>query len=159
MTNSNPDANQIHEVFPYLRTRDAGAAIDFYQQAFGAVEDFRLTEPGGRIGHAELKFGAATIMVSDEYPEYGIHAPAESALTGSAIHLHVQDVDAMTQQAVQAGATLIMEPADQFYGERAAKIRDPFGHEWLLGSEIEKVTPAEMQRRFNAMFEEGDQEC
>ena len=65
----------------------------------------------------------------------------------------------MTQQAVQAGATLIMEPADQFYGERAAKIRDPFGHEWLLGSEIEKVTPAEMQRRFNAMFEEGDQEC
>ncbi|WP_417383543.1 VOC family protein [Gimesia sp.] len=159
MTSSNPESNQIHEVFPYLRTRDAGAAIEFYKRAFGAVEDFRLTEPGGRIGHAELKFGATTIMVSDEYPEYGIHAPAESTPTGSAIHLHVQDVDLLTEQAVDAGATLIQKPTDQFYGERAAKVLDPFGHEWLLGSEIEKVTPAEMQRRFNAMFEEGDQEC
>ena len=144
---------------PTSRTRDASAAIDFYQRAFGAVEDFRLTEPGGRIGHAELKFGATTIMVSDEYPEYGIHAPRESTPTGSAIHLHVQDVDAMTKQAVDAGATLIMEPADQFYGERAAKVQDPFGHEWLLGSQIEEVSPEEMQRRFSAMFEAGEEEC
>ena len=157
MTDKQP--HQITHVFPYLRTRDASAAIDFYQRAFGAVEDFRLTEPGGRIGHAELKFGAMTIMVSDEYPEYGIHAPRESTPTGSAIHLHVQDVDAMTQQAVDAGATLIMEPADQFYGERAAKVQDPFGHEWLLGSQIEEVSPEEMQRRFNAMFETGEEEC
>lgn len=148
------NSNPIKEIFPYLRTRDASAAIEFYKQAFGAVEDFRLTEPGGRIGHAELKFGNATIMVSDEYPEYGIHGPSESVPTGSAIHLHVQDVDALTSQAVAAGATLIMEPADQFYGERASKVRDPFGHEWLLGSQIEEVTPAEMQRRFSAMFEQ-----
>lgn len=158
MPHSNSDSNQIKEVFPYLRTRDTAAAIEFYHRAFGAVEDFRLTEPGGRIGHAELKFGSATIMVSDEYPEYGIYAPTESTPTGSAIHLHVQDVDAMTQQAVQAGASLIMEPADQFYGERAAKIRDPFGHEWLLGSHIEEVTREEMQRRFDAMFEEDSPE-
>ncbi|HAH45691.1 VOC family protein [Gimesia sp.] len=158
MPHSNTDSNQIKEVFPYLRTRDAAAAIKFYQRAFGAVEDFRLTEPGGRIGHAELKFGSATIMVSDEYPEYGIYAPTASTPTGSAIHLHVQDVDAMTQEAVQAGASLIMEPADQFYGERAAKIRDPFGHEWLLGSHIEDVTHEEMQRRFDAMFEEDSPE-
>ncbi|MCA9005448.1 MAG: VOC family protein [Planctomycetaceae bacterium] len=158
MTSSTADSNQIHEVFPYLRTRDAVAAIEFYKRAFGALEDFRLTEPGGRIGHAELKFGDTTIMVSDAYPEYGIHAPAESTPTGSSIHLHVQDVDSMTQQAVDAGATLIQKPTDQFYGERSAKVLDPFGHEWLLGSEIEKVTPAEMQRRFNAMFEEGNQE-
>ncbi|QDU49838.1 VOC family protein [Gimesia panareensis] len=158
MTDRSQQTNPIKEVFPYLRTRDAAAAISFYQQAFGAVEKFRLTEPGGRIGHAELKFGTATIMVSDAYPEYGIHAPTESTPTGSSIHLHVQDVDAMTQQAVEAGATLIMEPADQFYGERAAKVQDPFGHEWLLGSQIEDVSREEMQRRFDAMFEAGGQE-
>jgi uncharacterized glyoxalase superfamily protein PhnB len=144
--------NQIDQVYPYLRTRDANSAIEFYQQAFGAVEDFRLTEPSGRIGHAELKFGEVTVMVSDEYPEYGIHGPKDSVPTGCSIHLHVADVDAMTEQAVAAGAQLIMEPKDQFYGERSSKVLDPFGHEWLLGSHIEDVSPEEMQRRFDAMF-------
>lgn len=148
----------IHEVFPYLRTRDANAAIEFYRNAFGAVEIFRLTEPSGRIGHAELKFGDTTVMLSDEYPEYDIHGPQESVPTGSAIHLHVTDVDGMTQQAVSAGAKLTMEPKDQFYGERSSKVVDPFGHEWLLGSHIEDVTPEEMQRRFNAMFESDGQD-
>jgi uncharacterized glyoxalase superfamily protein PhnB len=152
-----PD-NNIHEVFPYLRTRDASAAIEFYKIAFGAVEEFRLTEPSGRIGHAELKFGGTTVMLSDEYPEYGIHGPRESVPTGSAIHLHVADVDAMTKQAVSAGAKLTMEPKDQFYGERSSKVVDPFGHEWLLGSHIEDVRPEEMQRRFNAMFESDGQD-
>jgi uncharacterized glyoxalase superfamily protein PhnB len=145
----------IHEVFPYLRVRNADAAIKFYKQAFGAEERFRLTEPGGRIGHAELLFGTAIVMVSDEYPEFGIHSPEEFGGTGSSIHLHVADVDAMTRQAVAAGATLLMEPQDQFYGERAAKVQDPFGHEWLLGAHIEDVTPEEMQRRWTAMFDEG----
>jgi len=145
--------NRIDAVFPYLRVRSAAAAIEFYRRAFGAVEDFRLAEPGGRIGHAELKFGSATVMLSDEYPEYGILGPAEGASTGSSIHLHVADVDTMTEQAVAAGAKLVMAPQDQFYGERASKIVDPFGHEWLLGSQIEEVTPAEMQRRFTAMFQ------
>lgn len=144
--------NVIHEVFPYLRVRDAKAAIEFYKTAFGAVEDFRLTEPSGRVGHAELKFGGIKVMVSDEYPEYGIHGPQESVPTGSAIHLHVEDVDAMTKQAVDIGAKLVMAPKDQFYGERSSKVLDPFGHEWLLGSHIEDVSPEEMQRRFDAMF-------
>jgi PhnB protein len=144
---------QIHEAFPYLRVRDANAAIEFYKRAFGAVEEFRLSEPSGRIGHSELKFGPYTIMVSDEYPEYGIYGPAPDRPTGSAIHLHVDDVDALTQQAVSAGAKLTMEPADQFYGERSSKVIDPFGHEWYLGSRIEDVSPEEMQRRFTAMFE------
>ena len=78
MTESTAQTNRIEEVVPYLRTRAANAAIEFYTRAFGAVEDFRLTEPGGRVGHAELKFGKATVMVSDEYPEYGIHGPNES---------------------------------------------------------------------------------
>lgn len=142
----------VHEVFPYLRTRNGNAAIDFYKQAFGATEVFRLTEPSGRIGHAELKFGTRTIMVSDEYPEYGIHGPREGVPTGIAIHLHVEDVDSLTKRAAKAGATVLMEPQDQFYGERTARLKDPFGHEWLLGHEIEKVSHEEMQRRFDAMF-------
>ena len=93
-----------------------------------------------------------SVMMSDEYPEYGIHGPSDSVPTGSSIHLHVEDVDAMTKQAVEAGATLVMEPKDQFYGERSSKVQDPFGHEWLLGSHIEDVSREEMQRRLTAMF-------
>jgi len=148
--------NQIREVFSYIRVRNAAAAIEFYKQAFGAVEGFRLVEPSGRIGHAELKFGAFTVMLSDEYPEYGIQGPEAFGGTGSSVHLHVDDVDAMTKQAVAAGAKLVMGPSDQFYGERASKVLDPFGHEWLLGSQIEEVSPGEMQRRFNAMFGEAE---
>ena len=147
--------NRIEQVYPYLRTRDGNAAIEFYKHAFGAVEDFRLTEPNGRVGHAELKFGEATVMVSQEYPEYGIHGPTDSVPTGSSIHLHVDDVDAVTRQAVAAGAKLVMEPTDQFYGERSSRVLDPFGHEWLLGSHIEDVSPEEMQRRFDTMCQ-GD---
>ena len=142
----------ILAAFPYLRMKNAAAAIEFYQTAFGAVEEFRLAEPAGRIGHAQLTFGTCTVMLSDEYPEHGIQGPEAFGGTGSSVHLHVGDVDAMTQQAVDAGAKLVMPPADQFYGERAAKVLDPFGHEWLLGSQIEKVSPEEMQRRFSAMF-------
>lgn len=155
MTETAARPNQIREVFPYLRTRDGNAAIEFYKRAFGAEEQFRLTEPSGRIGHAELKFGSATVMVSDEYPEYGIHGPQKSVPTGIAIHLHVDDVDSLTTRAVEAGATVVMEPKDQFYGERTARLRDPFGHEWLLGHQIEEVPRDEMQRRFNAMFEKN----
>lgn len=142
----------ISEVFPYLRVSNAAAAIDFYQRAFGAVEQFRLTEPSGRIGHAELKFGALTVMLSDEFPEYGIFGPKHFGGSGSAIHLHVATVDQMTEQATSAGAEVLMPPTDMFYGERAAKVRDPFGHEWLLGSRIEDVSPEELQRRYNDLM-------
>ena len=152
--NSNSD---IHEVYAYLRTRDAKAAIEFYKEAFGAVEDFRLTEPSGRVGHAELKFGDSVIMVSDEYPEYGITGPQEGTPPGSSIHLHVRDVDAMTDRVVAAGAKLTLAPVDQFYGERTSKVLDPFGHEWLLGSQIEKVSKEEMQRRFTEMCSGGEE--
>jgi uncharacterized glyoxalase superfamily protein PhnB len=113
--------------------RDAKAAIAFYQQAFGATELFRLVEPSGRIGHVELQLGPAVLMVCDEFPEYGMVAPRPDGFTGCTIHLHVDDADAMTERAVAAGATLLMPPTDQFYGERSARLRDPFGHAWLLG--------------------------
>ncbi|MFO0690917.1 MAG: VOC family protein [Myxococcota bacterium] len=142
----------IHEVFPYLRLRNAARAIDFYAAAFGTTEKFRLTEPSGRIGHAELLLGPSTLMLSDEYPEFGIYGPASIGGTSFTLHLHVDDADAVIQRAVAAGATLVRPPADQFYGERSGTVRDPFGHEWNIGHEIEKVTPQEMQRRYDAMM-------
>jgi PhnB protein len=149
MTRSNP--NRVHEVFVYLRVHDAVAAIDFYQRAFGAEELFRLTEPGGRIGLAELRIGPAVLMLSDEFPEYQVHGPRTLGGTTFAIHLHVDDADGLLARAVAAGATVLRPLSDQFYGERSGTVRDPFGHEWLLGHEIEKVSPEEMQRRYSAM--------
>ena len=148
--------NRIHEAYPYLRVKGAPQAIAFYKDVFGATERFRLTEPDGRIGHIELDLGNIVLMVSEEFPEYGIHAPdcttGTSGTAGMAMHLHVDNCDALAARAVAAGATLLREPADQFYGERSCLIRDPFGHEWMLGHEIEKVTPEEMPRRYPAMF-------
>jgi uncharacterized glyoxalase superfamily protein PhnB len=142
----------IHEVFPYLRVRGAGQAIAFYQQAFGATEKFRLTEPSGRIGHAELLFGAATVMVSEEYPEHGIFGPKPGADPASSLHLHVDDCDAVIRRAVELGARVTREPADHFYGERSGAIRDPFGHEWLIGHHLAELTPEEMQRRYDEIM-------
>lgn len=144
----------VHEVFPYLRVVDAPRAIEFYRTAFGATEKFRLSEPSGRVGHAELDFDGTTVMVSEEFPEFGIHAPKPGAPAGMAIHLHVDDADAVMQRAVAAGAVVVREPQDHFYGERSGKLRDPFGHEWLVGHHIEDVSPEEMQRRYTAMFNE-----
>ncbi len=90
-------------------------------------------------------------MLSDEYPEYGISGPQTIGGTSVSIHLHVSNVDVLMRQAVEAGATVVRELAHQFYGERGGTVRDPFGHEWLLGQEIEKVTPEEMQRRYAEM--------
>ena len=142
----------IHEVFPYLMVRDARAAIACYQPAFGATELFRLVEPSGRIGHVELQLGPVVLMVCDEFPEYGMVGPQGGQFTGCTIHLHGDNADAMAERAVAAGATLTMPPADQFYGERSSRLRDPFGHAWLLGHSIEKLTPEEMQRRYTAMM-------
>jgi PhnB protein len=145
--------SEIHEVYPYLRVHDTNQAIEFYARAFGAEELFRLSEPSGRIGHAEIKIGPATIMLSDEYPEHGIKGPRTLGGTTFSIHLHVEDVDRMFEQAVGAGATVLRPLMDQFYGERSGTVRDPFGHEWLLGGHLEDVAPEEMQRRYTAMFD------
>jgi PhnB protein len=144
--------SSIHEVYPYLMVRDATAAIAFYQQAFGATERFRLVEHSGRIGHVELQLGPAVLMVCDEFPEFGTTAPPAGQFNGCTIHLHVDDADAMAERAVAAGATLLMPPTDQVYGERSCRLRDPIGHTWLLGHSIEKPTPEEMQRRYTALM-------
>ncbi len=146
----------IHEVFAYLCVADAARAIDFYAQAFGAAEKFRLVEPGGRVGHAELDFGGTTVMVCDEYPEMNIRGPQPGAPTSVTIHLHVDDADAAIERAVAAGARLERPPSDAFYGERGGSVFDPFGHRWLIGHSIEEVAPEEMQRRYDALMGGAD---
>lgn len=143
---------KIHELFAVLRVRRATEAIAFYEKAFGAKEKYRLVEPSGRVGHAELDFGGTTLMLSDEYPEVGLYGPETVGGTTFCIHLHVDDADAAIQRALDAGATLVRPATDAFYGERSGTVRDPFGHEWLLGHSIEDVEPEEMQRRYTELL-------
>ena len=145
----------IHEAFPYLRVEGAAKAIGFYTRAFGAVESFRLSEPSCRIGPAELKLGPITLMLSEAFPEFDLLAPTSGKVLGASIHLHVDDCDALAAHAVECGATMEMPPTDQFYGERSCRVRDPFGHQWLLGHEIEKVSVDEMQRRYGELMANG----
>jgi uncharacterized glyoxalase superfamily protein PhnB len=127
----------IREVYPYLIVRGATAAIEFYRTVFGAEETLRMPDPGGdRIGHAELKLGPITIMLADEHPALGILSPAAFGGTGMTLHLHVDDVDSLAGRAVRAGATMVRQPADYDHGERQCRVRDPFGHEWLLGHDL-----------------------
>ena len=144
----------VHELFAYICCRNAAAAIDFYARAFGAREKFRLTEPSGRIGHAELDFGGTTLMLADEFPEYGIRAPEPGRGTAFTIHIHVDNADEVIQSAVKAGAIVEIAPKDEFYGERSGCVRDPFGHRWNIGHRIEDVSFAEMQRRYSELLGE-----
>ena len=146
---------KIQELFAYLRVKDAAKAIAFYTKAFGAKEKFRLTEPSGRVGHAELDFGGTTVMLADEYPEYDIRGPTALGGTTVAIHLHVDNADEGIRRAVEAGATILREPKDEFYGERSGTVRDPFGHEWSVGHHLEEISPEEMQRRYTEMMQGG----
>lgn len=140
----------IHECFPYLRVSDGDAAIRWYTDVLGAKERFRLVDPtDGRVGHAELELGPAVLMLSAAYPEMGLNAPTGGS--GASVHLHVDDADALIARARAAGAVVLREPTDAFYGERGGTFRDPFGHDWNVGHEIERVEPAEMQRRWDAM--------
>ncbi len=136
-------------LIPYLVAKGADEAIRFYIDALGAVEDFRMTDPGdGRIGHAELILGSSRMMVSDEYPDFGAVSPDTLGGTAVTLHLASKDVDADVERAAAAGAIVLRAPADQFFGERTATLLDPFGHRWMLSQTIETVTSAEMQKRW-----------
>jgi PhnB protein len=140
------------ELFAYIAVKNAADAMAFYAAVFGATEKFRLTEPSGRIGHAEMDFGGPTLMISDEFPEYGIQGPQPGAPAAVTLHLHVDNCDEVIARAVKAGAQLERAAQDQFYGERSGSFHDPFGHRWLVGHSIEDVTPEEMQRRYTDMM-------
>jgi len=139
-------------VVPHIVVRDARAAIDFYVRAFGAVEAFRLTEPSGKVGHAELTIDGARFMLADEYPDFGALSPAATGGTPVALQCYVADVDAFVERAVNAGATLLRPVRDEFYGDRTGTLQDPFGHKWHFATKKEEVPPAEMQRRWSAIL-------
>ena len=145
---------------PYLTVKDATKAIQFYQAAFGATELYRLTDAStGGIGHAEISINSCHFMLSDENPAWGNKSPLTLGGTPVKLCLMVENTDAAVERASAAGATVEMPPADMFYGFRCAAISDPFGHKWMLQHEIEKVSPEEMQKRWNAMVASGETGC
>lgn len=152
MAATHPSPAREAQITPYIGFKDAARAIDFYVHAFAAKESFRLAEPSGRIGHAELTIAGAPLMLSDEYPDFG--ALSAQTLGGCPIklHLYVADVDTFVQCAVKAGATLLRPVKDEFYGDRIGHIADPFGYHWMIASRKERVTPEEMQRRWSTML-------
>lgn len=130
---------------------DGAAAIEFYKKAFGAEELYRLVDPeSGKVGHAEIKIRGVLVMLGTEYPGMTQSPKTLGGTTGS-IGLFVEDAKADFERAVKAGATAVRAPELQFYGHLSGRVRDPFGHEWIISQEMEKLTPEEMQRRWNEM--------
>ena len=140
-----------HSLTPYLVVNDAARAIEFYKEAFGAQELMRFDAPGGKVGHAELKIGDSVLMLSDECDETGMRAPQTLGGTPVGLMLYVEDVDAVVDRAVSAGAKLERPVKDQFYGDRTGGVADPFGHSWYVATHVEDVSPEELQRRVAAL--------
>jgi PhnB protein len=142
-----PIPEGYHTATPYLVIDGAAEAIDYYKKAFGAKERMRMEAPGNRIGHAEIEIGDSLVMLSDAFPQSTTKAPTELGGTTAGVFLYVEDVDAVVKKAVDAGATVTMEVADQFWGDRFGSITDPFGHSWSIATHVEDVPPEEMAER------------
>ena len=138
---------------PYLSISNAAQALEFYESAFGAVVAERHNMPDGRIGHAEIRIGTAAVMLADEFPEMDFRSPTTLGGSPVGIHIYVEDVDALVARAEAAGAVVKRPPADQFYGDRASSLVDPYGHSWFFATHVEDVTPEEMARRAAAAAE------
>jgi PhnB protein len=151
-----PDVDPIPagypRVTPYLCCRDAGAAIDFYRDVFGAVERMRM--PGdspGTVGHAELEFGDGLVMIADEFPDHGFLSPQTIGGTPVTVHVYVTDADTVFAKAIAKGATETRAMENQFYGDRSGQFEDPFGHRWNVASHVEDVSEEEMAKRMAEM--------
>jgi PhnB protein len=149
-----PIPDGYHTATPYLIVKGAARAIEFYQKAFGAIEVMRMADPGGRVGHAEVKIGDSPIMLADEIPEMGYRGPQSLGGTAVSICLYVEDVDARFNRAVAAGAQVLRPVKDQFYGDRSGTLADPFGHVWTIATHKEDVAPEEMRRRAEAYMKQ-----
>jgi PhnB protein len=145
-----PIPEGYHTPIPYLAVDDAEAAIEYYKKAFGAKERVRMPMPDGKVGHAELEIGQSIVMLSDPFPQGATRTPKELDGTSVSVFLFAEDVDAVVKQAVDAGATVTMEVADQFWGDRFGTITDPFGHVWSIATHVEDVSPEEMAERAKA---------
>lgn len=139
-----PIPDGYHTAIPYLVVEGASKLIDFLKQAFMATEIYRMTRPDGKVGHAEVRIGDSVIMLGDMGGKW--------KSMPSSIYLYVPNIDAVYRQALEAGAISLMEPADQFYGDRSAGVRDPFGNHWFIATHIEDVSPEELTRREQAFL-------
>jgi len=135
------------QVSPYLYVDGADQAIEFYSTVFGARERVRMGAPQNKVGHAELEIGDSLVMLADESPEMGALSPKSVGGTPVAISVYVDDVDAVFERAMQAGAKSLRPVEMQFYGDRAGQFEDPFGHRWSVATHVEDVPPDEMRRR------------
>ena len=146
-----PDVEPIPEgyprVTPYLHVSGADAAIEFYQSVLGAQERMRMPAPEGKLGHAELQIGESIIMLADEFPDMDVRGPKTVGGTPVTLHVYVDDVDAVFDAALGAGATSLRPVENQFYGDRTGQFEDPFGHRWSVATHVEDVPPEEMEKR------------
>ena len=149
-TNTKHLPDGYNTITPYLIVREAAKALDFYQRALGGRELMRMAAPNGTVMHAELQFGDSKIMLADEFPAMQALSPPTIGGTPLTILLYVEDVDAVAARALAAGAKLLQPVKNQFYGDRAGTIEDPFGHRWTLATHVEDVPPEEMRRRAEA---------
>ena len=147
-----PIPDGYHTVTPYFTVRDAAGAVEFYKQAFGAIEVMRMADPKGKIRHAEIRIGDSPIMIGDEFQEFP-EMRSFQALGGSpvSVYLYVEDVDAMFNRAVAAGAKVRSPIRDEFYGDRVGAVEDPYGLGWFIATHKEEVAPEEIVRRASAM--------
>ena len=154
MAKAKPIPEGHNRVSPYLIVDGAARALDFYKQAFGATELFRLQGPDGKIGHAEIRIGDTVIMLADVHPEFDANGPRHYGGSPVGLHLYVEDADAVAGRAVAAGAKVKRPVADQFYGERQGTLEDPFGHTWYVSTHIEDLSVEEIGRRAAVAMQE-----
>lgn len=150
---STPNSQQ--SATPYIIVSNAAQAIDFYKEAFSAIELVRLADPQGKVMHAEMRVGNSSLMLADEFPEMGYRSPRSLGGSPVSILLYVDDVDVFFAKAIAGGAMESMPVADQFDGDRRGTLTDPFGHVWLLATRKEQVSYAELQSRFAKMMSQG----
>ena len=141
-----PIPEGYHTVTPYLTVQGAARLIDFLKNVFDARETERFERPDGTIGHAELRIGDSVVMLGD--------VQGESKATSSAMYVYVNDADTIYKRALEAGATSVMEPADQFYGDRHGGVKDPAGNYWWIATHIEDVSPEELKKRAAAFMKQ-----
>lgn len=141
-------------VTPYMTHKNTAEAIKLYQKAFGAKVMTKMTGPGGKVMHAEILIGNAIVMMGDEWPGMGPTAPTKDAPSPMNLFIYTEKVDSAFKKAIKAGCEVEMPLADQFWGDRYGKLKDPFGYTWAMGEHIEDVTPAEMKKRQKAWEKE-----
>jgi len=155
MADVKPIPDGYPQVIPYLVVNGAEKAIEFYSSVLGAKERMRMGGPGGKVAHAELEVGDSVIMLADEFPEMGAVAPKSNGEQSVSIMVYVDDVDAVFERALKAGATSKQPLENKFYGDRSGVFDDPFGHTWNVSTHVEDVPPEEMEKRMAEM--EGGQ--